>query len=336
MSDEDISSVNADCCTKSVTSWLIFCAGVLETFWIVLAFHFQQRRSLFTREDWNQFCCAFYLLTKLGWRGSCRFCEAVFPCCCGWRPPGYDTSIRICCTFLSWLSENTSDPSGTKTGLFLSHKSAFKSFVWARIFRVVSIWACAHLPMPSQVLRWCSVPPSCLLPLRNLIVRAAEEEEEQQQEVEVWAQGAACRLYTAWFSHRTNCTRLSPTRPLGSPFAPKSELTSWSAKCFLMSAWPPAEQEMVGAFGTGWEGGAVGRPRLRPAKLPKVPVVRVLKVCATAEALGGSDRGNKSRLNMFSVDLKSMLFGCMCMVEYGVAVGVCPKWWLVCGSHYHM
>lgn len=141
--------------------------------------------------------------------------------------------------------------------------------------------------MPSQVLRWCSAPPSCLLPLRNLIVRAAEEEEQQQQEVEVWAQGAACHLYTAWFSHRTNCTHLSPTRPLGSPFAPKSELTSWSAKCFLMSAWPPAEQKMVGAFGTGWEGGAVGRPRLRPAKLPKVPVVRVLKVCATAEALGG-------------------------------------------------
>lgn len=28
--------------------------------------------------------------------------------------------------------------------------------------------------------------------------------EEEKWEVEVWAQGAAFRLYTAWFSRRTN------------------------------------------------------------------------------------------------------------------------------------
>lgn len=37
------------------------------------------------------------------------------------------------------------------------------------------------LLMPSQLPQWCSAPPSCLLPLRNLIVRAVEEEEEGQR-----------------------------------------------------------------------------------------------------------------------------------------------------------
>lgn len=46
MSDEHIHSVNADGHTKSIPSWLIFCAGVLETFGIILAFRFQRRRNL--------------------------------------------------------------------------------------------------------------------------------------------------------------------------------------------------------------------------------------------------------------------------------------------------
>lgn len=96
--------------------------------------------------------------------------------------------------------------------------------------------------------------------------------------MEVWVPAPACPPYTAWFSLRTNCTRLCPTWPLGSRFALKTELETWSAKWFSTLVWPPAQQERVGVFGTGWEGGAVGRPRLHPAKLPKVRVVRVLKV----------------------------------------------------------
>lgn len=145
--------------------------------------------------------------------------------------------------------------------------------------------------MPSHLLPWCSAPPFCPLPPRTITVTAVVAEEEEQGvegEVEVWAQGAACPLYTAWFSHRTNCTPLSPTRLLGPPFAPKSELTRWSAKCSSMSAWTPTGQERAAACGTGWEGDAVGQPHLRPAKLPKVHVVRVLKVCAAAEAPRGA------------------------------------------------
>lgn len=167
---------------------------------------------------------------------------------------------------LSWLRENTSDLS--------------RSSLVSPSELVVTV-----LHMPNQLLRWCSAPPSCPLPPRTLIVRAVEEE---KWEVEVWAQGAAFRLYTAWFSRRTNWTQLCRTQPLGSPFAPRSKLTSWSAKCFLMWVWPPAGKEMMGAFGTGWEGDAVGQPRLHPAKLQKVPVMPVLKVCDTAEALGGA------------------------------------------------
>lgn len=48
MSNEDTHSVNGDFCTKSVTSWLIFCA--LETFGIVLAFRFQWVRNLLPKK----------------------------------------------------------------------------------------------------------------------------------------------------------------------------------------------------------------------------------------------------------------------------------------------
>lgn len=75
MSDENINSVNADCCTKSVTGWLIFrwlCFGrVLETFGIVLAFRFQQRRNHFPKktglnsETKQQGNCTFYLQSQV-------------------------------------------------------------------------------------------------------------------------------------------------------------------------------------------------------------------------------------------------------------------------------
>lgn len=142
---------------------------------------------------------------------------------------------------------------------------------------LTSVFLGKLLFLPAQ---WCSAPPSCPLLLRTWTVRAVQA----QVQVAAWARGAACPPYTAWFSHKTSCTRPCPTPPLASLSAPENKPRSWLVKCCWMSVWLPAECRTAGAFGTGWGGAAVGQLRLRPAKLPKVPVVRELEVCAAAEA----------------------------------------------------
>lgn len=73
MSDEDINTINPDCCTTFVTSWLNFCTGVLVVFWKSLkpSWLFFLRRL----EQDNKWISHFLLLT--GWRGS-PFWETLF------------------------------------------------------------------------------------------------------------------------------------------------------------------------------------------------------------------------------------------------------------------
>lgn len=122
--------------------------------------------------------------------------------------------------------------------------------------------------------KWCSAPLSCLPRLRTWVVMGPARD---PYIMDIWDQGAACPLFTAWFCRRTSFIPHGLNKRGASRSDRRRQLRAWLGMCLWMPELAP--NGTVGVYGTGWEGGRVGQLHLRHLKYPKVHIDKETKVC---------------------------------------------------------